>query len=72
LRIAAINAVGETSDVTVQILEMARPEAPTEELLLSFSTEILLRKAKHDLVISVYDPQSGALLAARKTVIPGR
>jgi len=72
LRVAAINADGESSEVTVQQLGLTQKEAPSDALVLRFSSEIKLRKAEHDLIVSIYDPASGALLAARKTVIPHR
>ena len=72
LRVAAINADGESSEVTVQQLSFTQEEPPSETLVLRFSSEVKLRKAEHDLIVSIYDPASGALLAARKTVIPHR
>ena len=70
IRIAAINEHGERSDIPVGILEVTRPEPPGEDLLLSFSTELKMRKGEHDVVVSIYDPASGALLSARKTIHP--
>lgn len=72
LRIAAIDSKGQSSDVAVQRLAMKQEEPPDENTLLAFTTEIKLRRAEHDLIVSIYDPASGALLAARKTVIPHR
>lgn len=70
IRIAAINEHGERSDIPVAILAVDRAEPPHEDLLLSFSTELKIRKGEHDVVVSVYDPASGALLSSRKTIHP--
>ena len=70
LRIAAIDADGERSDIPVGILAVERPGPPEENLLLSFSTQLKLRRGEHDVVVSIYDPASGALLSARETVFP--
>lgn len=70
LRIAAINKEGERSDIPVGLLAVQRDEPAAEDLLLSFSTQLKVRKGEHDVVVSIYDPAGGALLSARKTIHP--
>ncbi len=70
LRIAAINKYGERSDIPVSIIAVERADPPDENLVLSFSTQLKVRKGEHDVVVSIYDPASGALLSSRKTIHP--
>ncbi|MCH9650424.1 MAG: VWA domain-containing protein [Deltaproteobacteria bacterium] len=70
LRVVVINQTGEHSEIPVIPLQLVLPQPPKEDLILGYSTKLKLRKAKHDLVVSVYDPSSSAMLSARKTIHP--
>ncbi len=70
VRMAVLDARGERSDVPVTEVPIVRSSEPPADLVLAFSTALLMRKGRHDVIISVYDPIGGNLLSSRTTISP--
>jgi len=70
LRVAVLGDHGETADVPVVPLSMSLAEQPKPGTFLPYSTSILLRRQHHELLVSLYDPATGAMLSSRLEVDP--
>ena len=64
LRIAAIDADGRRSEIPVIPLEVSGSQAPQAGHFLRYSTEVILRRTRQEVIVSIYDPVSGNLLSA--------
>ncbi len=70
LRAAAVDQNGNRSDVPVTPLTVTTTQAPEPGGFLRYETTLNLRKIKQKLVLSIFDPASGRLLAAQVEVTP--
>ncbi len=70
LRAAAVDEKGYRSDVPVTPLVISSPTAPQPGGFLRYDTTLKLRKIKQKLVLSIFDPASGRLLAAQVEITP--
>lgn len=68
LRIAAVDEDGGRSEVPVIPLQLTSPQEIPAEQELRYTHSIKLRKGRQDLIVSVYDPASGALLSSMEQV----
>ena len=68
LRIAALDARGDRSEVTTLPWSVMRTELPAGHETVEFTTFIRLRQRPHDLVIAVYDTNTGALFSSSGSV----
>ena len=70
IRVAAIDAKGNRSEVTTLPWQVIRGEVSGEQEPFEYSTALQLRRESQDLVIAVFDTQSGALYSASARVDP--
>ena len=70
VRIAALDARGDRSEVTILPWKVTRGELPEENEAVEFMTSILMRRQPHDLVVAVYDTNTGALFSSSVSVDP--
>jgi len=70
LRVAVIDEEGNTSEVPVIPLILETAELPDEDEKIRYRTSMKLRKRKHDLVVSIYDQPSGAILTEKLEISP--
>lgn len=70
VRVAAIDGRGERSEVTTLDWPVVRSELPAGDESLEFAASLRLRRAAHDLVVAVYDTNSGELYSASSSVAP--
>ncbi len=70
LRVAVLDQAGNTADMPVIPLSITLDELPEEGKLGSYQTSLKIRKQPHDMVVSLYDNASGAILATKLTVDP--
>lgn len=70
IRIAALNAQGDRSEVTTLPWNVMRTELPSGDETVEFTTSIRMRQQPHDLVIAVYDTNTGALFSFSGSVDP--
>lgn len=70
LRAAAVDEKGYRSDVPVTPLSVTTASPPQPGGFLRYDTTIKLRKIKQKLVLSIFDPASGRLLAAQIEITP--
>jgi len=70
LRIAVLDENGSTSEVPVIPLQMRGTGPPAAGATASYSTQVKMRKKRHDLVVSLYDVASGKILSNRLSVHP--
>ena len=70
VRIAAIDERGDRSEVATVAWPVVREEQPAGDEALEFQTSLRLRRAAQDLVVAVYDSNSGELFSASSTVVP--
>jgi VWFA-related protein len=70
LRIAAVDANGDRSDVPVVPLRMSLDEAPPGEAFLRYDTKIRLRRIQQHLIVAIFDPLGGRILTAEADVPP--
>ena len=70
VRIAALDARGDRSEVTILPWNVTRGELPEENEAVEFTTSILMRRQPHDLVVAVYDTNTGALFSSSVSVNP--
>jgi len=72
LRVAAVDAKGARSDVPVQPLGLSSKEAPKAGGFVRYDTRLKLRKIAQKLVVSIFDPPSGRMLASQVEIVPPR
>ena len=70
VRVAAIDENGDRSDVTTLEWPVTRAKLPAAGEALEFATSVRLRRASQDLVVAVYDTNSGELFSASSSVVP--
>jgi len=70
LRVAVLDSAGYTSDIPVIPLDIRLQQKPGAGDLSEFETKLLMRRKKHDLVVSIYDKPSGRILSTKVTVDP--
>jgi VWFA-related protein len=70
LRVAAVDANGDRSDIPVIPLRMALEQAPPAEAFLRYDTKIRLRSIQQHLIVAIFDPLSGRILTAEADVKP--
>ena len=70
VRVAAIDGRGDRSEVTTLPWRVTRDELPAGDEDLQFQASVRLRRAAQDLVVAVYDSNSGELFSATSPVIP--
>jgi len=70
LRVAAQDAEGATAAIPVIPLQLRMPAELKADSAGRYSTELLLRRAEHDLVIALYEPVSGKVFSATAHIAP--
>ncbi len=70
VRIAAIDERGARSGVTTLPWLVTRDRLPKSGESIEYTTNLEMRRAPHDLVVAVYDTQSGALFSSTAQVEP--
>jgi VWFA-related protein len=70
LRVAAQDAEGATASIPVIPLVLRMPAELKPDGAGRYSTELLLRRAEHDLVIALYEPVSGKVFSATARIAP--
>jgi len=70
LRVAVQDESGNISDVPVIPLSIALDDMPKERELRRFDTQLIMRKKKHELIVSLYDNASGKILTGKLPVDP--
>ena len=70
VRVAAIDERGDRSEVTTLPWRVVRDELPAGDESLEFATSLRLRRTAQDLVVAVYDTNSGELFSASSSVVP--
>ena len=70
VRVAAIDRNGDRSDVTTLEWPVMRQQLPAAGEALEFETSVRLRRASQELVVAVYDTNSGELFSASSSVVP--
>ena len=71
LRVAVLDSDGNTADVPVIPLGLDLEGPPGEQTFSVYETELRLRKRAHDIVVSLHDVASGAILSSRLDFEPG-
>lgn len=70
LRIAAVDANGDRSDIPVVPLRMTLDQAPPAGAHLRYDTKVRLRRIDQRLIVAIFDPLSGRILTAEADVKP--
>jgi VWFA-related protein len=70
VRVAAIDARGDRSEVTTLRWPVTRADLPEGGEALEFETALRLRRIHQDLVVAVYDTNSGELFSTSSEVVP--
>jgi VWFA-related protein len=70
VRIAAIDERGGRSEVTTLPWRVTREQLPAGDEPLEFATSLRLRRAAQDLVVAVYDTNTGELFSASSSIVP--
>jgi VWFA-related protein len=68
LRVIAADAQGATSDMPVIDLSLSGDSPPVPGGIVRYATRITLRGRASELMVAVYDPLSGKLASARRTI----
>lgn len=68
LRVTVINDSGERSETPVETIRIAGPAEPKPGQHYWYTTELVLRKREHRIVVAVHDPVSGTILTSSGTV----
>ena len=61
---------GDRSEMTTVPWSVVREERPAAGEALEFETSLRLRRTAQDVVVAVYDTNSGELFSASSTVVP--
>ena len=69
LRIAVLDESGDQNEIAVIPVELKGPAPPPGSHAV-YDSAVKLRRERHDLVISLYDPLSDTLLAAKTRFEP--
>lgn len=70
LRIASLDEDGGRSEMPVIPLHLVAKKKPSANGLIRYETRVTLRRVQQELVVAVYDPATGKLLASRLEVDP--
>ncbi len=70
LRVAVLDDAGNTSEIPVIPLGIKTTGAPDEGDYTIYNTAIKVRKRRHDLIVSLYDKTSGAILSTKLEIDP--
>ena len=70
VRVAAIDERGDRSDVATLDWPVVRDELPAADEALEFAASLRLRRAAQDLVVAVYDSNSGELFSTSSVIVP--
>lgn len=70
IRVAAIDASGDRSDVVTLPWRVTRDQLPEGNEVIEYKTALQVRRQSQDLVIAVFDTKSGALFSASAKVDP--
>jgi len=70
VRVAAIDGRGDQSEVTTMPWRVIREQLPEADEDLEFETSLRLRRTSQDLVVAVYDTNSGELFSASSSIVP--
>lgn len=70
VRIAAVDENGDRSEVTSVPWPVVRAEQPPADEAFEFATSLRLRRASQDVVVAVYDTNSGELFSVSSPVVP--
>lgn len=70
LRVTVINESGDRSETPVETVRISGPAEPEPGQHWWYTTELVLRKREHRIVVAVHDPVSGTILSASGTVGP--
>lgn len=68
LRVAAVDANGNRSEVPVVPIKLTFPQQPEAGQYVRYDTRLRLRREDHHLVVAVYDPLSGLILTGAADV----
>jgi VWFA-related protein len=72
LRVAAVDEDGRRAPVPVVPIRITTKEKPAAGKVFPYQTTLRLRKAKHRLIVALFDRGSGGLLTAEAEVAPPR
>jgi VWFA-related protein len=70
LRVAAVDERGDRSEVPMSALQVTAKEQPEAGSFLRYDTKLRLRNIQQRLVVSLFDPASGRLLASQVDISP--
>ena len=70
LRVTVINESGDRSETPVETIRISGPAEPEPGQHWWYTTELVLRKREHRIVVAVHDPVSGTILSASETIGP--
>jgi VWFA-related protein len=70
LRVAATDTAGNRAPVPVIPVTLRSDTEPKAGTAIKYETRIKLRRLPHNLVLAIFDPQSGKILTARVDVLP--
>ena len=68
LRIAAVDANGDRSDIPVVPLRMTLDQPPPAGAYLRYDTKLRLRRIDQHLVVAIFDPLSGRIMTAETDI----
>lgn len=69
LYLAVLDSAGDTADVPVIPLELTRAALPAEGDEVVYETRLTMRREPHDLVATVYDPATGAMVSGSARLV---
>ncbi len=72
LRVAAVDEDGRRAPVPVVPIRITTKEQPAAGKVFPYETKLRLRKAKHRLIVALFDRGSGGLLTAEAEIAPPR
>lgn len=72
LRVVAVDARGQRSEIVGLPVQVRLKEQPKGEGFLRYDTRLKLRRIAQDLVITLFDPVGGGILAAEAQVAPAK
>jgi len=70
LRVSVINESGDRSETPVETIRISGPAEPEPGQHWWYTTELVLRRREHRIVVAVHDPVSGTILSASETIGP--
>ena len=70
MTIAVMDDEGSQAEIPVIPLRLESKTEPAADGFVRYDTQLKLRRAKHDLVVAVFDPATGRLATNRVEVSP--